>query len=402
MDRGPAAFLLPMPSLIALAEGAASRAELGLYGHVPPALEEALLKAALDGAPIPSELPACEALDPGWARLLPLLSLHPDEPRLPEALRHGIAEMRRRAAYRYFILKGELRAILALLDDDIPALLLKGFPLATQFYPHAWQRPMVDLDLCVPRRQFAAATARLQSAGWRAEGPDNTLGGIGDHALTLRGPTGIALDLHCRVLWCSRWVSADDRFWAGAVPLPLGNRATLTLNAADHLFHAFLHGVRKNWVSPIRWMVDACFILRSAGDRMDWERLRENARVHDCGGPVTACLRYLREGLGVGVPAAAVAAMARVPFTAHSDRWFRAEAAQPPPPRDFPRRLISLNRAYRRAARDAAPWPIVLPRLLPYFKAKHGIARWRDVPGEIAWRLGPPRPTSRADRPEES
>lgn len=45
------------------------------------------------------------------------------------------------------------------------------------------------------------------------------------------------------------------------------------------LLHIVVHGVRWNPEPPIRWIPDATFVLRAAGDSIDWDRLVQSART---------------------------------------------------------------------------------------------------------------------------
>lgn len=380
-------------------EGAPGSA-LARYGYAPSADETALLRAVLRGAPLPAKLLCGDPprLDPGVARLLPLLHAHPDLAAAP-ALRQRVADERRRSARRYFSLKAELRAIVALLGSaGIQALLLKGFPLATLYYDDVGQRPMADLDVCVRPERFADAVALLLAGGFRRydpEAPDREPAaeaalGFAAHATSFINDAGVELDLHHHVLMCAGWNGADDGLWADAQPFRLADRSVLTLDPADHLLHVCLHGIVRNPVSPVRWVVDAAHLIDRAPGGLDWQRIHARARAFDCRGPLLAALRYLREEHGCGIPRDALDELARVPFSAVSDRWFCIAGRREPPETGLRRRVARLILEYRRHGRGGRRRASPLG-LVRYFMTKWRIKGYRQLPKEILARCLAPR-----------
>lgn len=379
---------------------ASARVQLARYGHAPSADEAALLRAALLRAPIPGKLLRHDppTLDPGVARLLPLLHAHPDLGAAP-ALGQRVAEERRRGAHRYFSLKTELRAVAApLASAGIETLLLKGFPLATLYYDDVGQRPMSDLDVCVRPERLADAVALLLAGGYRRydpeapdrEPPAESALGFTPHATSFTNDAGVELDLHHHVLMCAGWPGADDGFWTDAQPFHLADRSVLTLDPADHLLHVCLHGVVRNPVSPVRWVVDAARLIERAPGGLDWQRLEARARAFDCRGPLLAALRYLKEEHGCPIPPAALEGLAKVPFSAASDRWFRIVGRREPPETGLRRRIGRLILDYRRHGRGGGNRASPVG-LLRYFMTKWRIEGYRQLPREIIIRCLPSR-----------
>jgi hypothetical protein len=109
-----------------------------------------------------------------WHRLLPLahdhVRAHPDLV-VPDAVRAALRDGAREQAARGLHLQAELDRVLALLAErEIPALLLKGAALVGEVYPDASLRPMVDLDLLVPRDAVQAAHEAVQELGYGVGG----------------------------------------------------------------------------------------------------------------------------------------------------------------------------------------------------------------------------------------
>lgn len=395
-----AGLLHPMRDPGTARRGAASA--LARYGHVPGPDETALLRAALGQAPIPLELLTGDwsRLDPGVVRLFATLHGHAGMAALAAPLRQRIAGLRRENALRYYMLTAELHAVVAALAAaGIEGLVLKGFALACRYYGDVGQRPMSDLDICVRPERFAEAVRCLAACGFRRFDPGapsieprrTPQPGIGSHSLTFINERGVELDLHHNVLMCACWPGADDRFWDGAVAFPILGLPASTLNATDHLLQACLHGMPRNPVSPIRWVVDAAHLIAQAREPIDWQRLCRHAEQFDCRGPLAAALGYLRESFACPIPDQAFDALGRVPFSALSDRWFRATGQRLWAGSALADRLSSLLLEYRRYCRFHGNLPVSPAGLTRYYMAKWQIGSWRELLRELVRRSARPR-----------
>jgi Uncharacterised nucleotidyltransferase len=360
------------------------QAELADYGHAPGPVELSLLRCIVLGEPIPRSVvelvTGTAATDAGISRLLPALRGHPDLGRLPGAARDRIAAGHRESTCRYLALKASLSLLLPrLAAAGIEVLLLKGFPLATLYYQSVGARPMVDLDLAVHPAHFGAARRAIEQAGLATSAERRAAPPLpGGHAVAFRAEDGLELDLHAQVLHASRWAGADDAFWSGAVRLAIRGHRALTLCPADHLLHSCIHGVQRNEVSPVRWIVDAACILRRG--EIDWRRLVEQVGRHDCAGPVRAGLGYLCDQLALPIPAQVLAELDRLPRSEASDRYFRLVAIGPAS-RGGPRHwLARLAADHARLARGQAAAGQAAPRLLGLAISKLELDGWRALP----------------------
>lgn len=200
----------------------------------------------------------------------------------------------------------KLEEVLALLETHlIPALVLKGAALTTQVYRDPGLRPMIDLDVAVPRDCAHRIVDVLSEGGWAYEcgRPLPPAAGF-DQIRTLRfeNDDGVELDLHFALFPEALDWPAVLPFWADAVPLQVGRQSALTLSATDHLLHVLVHGNRAHrTMPPIRWVADAVWLLRSEA-AIDWQRLIERARNLDCQHSLSAALRYLVDRHAVCVP----------------------------------------------------------------------------------------------------
>jgi hypothetical protein len=324
----------------------------GRGGCWPDPQQERLLKALLTDGAAAREAYAhwraqadLESPDGGTYRLLPLLvavlkRLRIDEPALPKlAGIHRMAWCKNQVLFRH--LAGTLGA---LRDAGVPALVMKGVPLATSYYDDPGQRPMDDADVLVPAGQAERAVACLVSAGWSATpsplqqiGARSALARLGftvrprrsaDFSAVFRGVRhghgferpGAALDLHWRVSERAARPGIDDGVWARARPLTVAGAETLAMAPTDLLLHVVAHGVRWNPVPPLRWVADAAVLLRAPDAAIDWPVLVEEARARGSVLPVHAGLAYLKALLGAPVPDDVLRELAAQPAS-RGERW---------------------------------------------------------------------------------
>ncbi|WP_296926034.1 nucleotidyltransferase family protein, partial [Thiohalocapsa sp.] len=142
-------------------------------------LAEQLLCAGLIGSDAKFPTPAPSALVESIATLA---RLHGVEPLLhrcavkakslllwPQALLEQFAQTTRAQAVTEVLWQREIRQLLDALDSaGVPALLLKGAPLAYTHYEAPYLRPRGDTDVLIPVDQRAAAHGVLLDCGYTA------------------------------------------------------------------------------------------------------------------------------------------------------------------------------------------------------------------------------------------
>ena len=218
-------------------------------------------------------------LDEGSNRLMALLcrNLERAGVRAPE---HEILKGNWR--YHWYINKGRMREFAAvqalLVKAGIPAVALKGVPLAAFYYEDLGARPMTDFDLLVRREHGAAAVECLLAAGYQLNFPFKP-----DHLVHHNGRTffkkgATDIDLHWRVLHDIKNPWSDDEFLAGAKTRVFEGTPIRFLRAEDQVIHLCSHGMRHNVVAPLRWLADVAVVMRREGDRMDLDYLWDAAR----------------------------------------------------------------------------------------------------------------------------
>jgi hypothetical protein len=280
-----------------------------------------LLRAALGDARVAAEAWQvwCKRVsfdDMGEAsmRLMPLVSKN--------LATHGIEHEltgRLRGIHRYWwsrnqhLLHRLARVIDLLAAESIDVMVLKGVPLALRYYGDPGLRPMSDFDLLVPTRDADRALARLRAGGWKPTEPIRIH--LADRTIDTRVYPGVGLvdgegqecDLHWHVLHDCCFDGADESIWRHAETLSIHDRSFLAPDATDLLMHVCVHGATYNPMPPVRWIADAAMILRTAGDRVDWDRLVFEAETRLLAVVMREAVEVLRETVDADVPASVVA-----------------------------------------------------------------------------------------------
>jgi hypothetical protein len=99
------------------------------------------------------------------------------------------------------------------------------------------------------------------------------------------------------------------------------------------LLHTCVHGLQWSIVPPVRWVADACHLLRRAP--IDWMRLVDHASERMLVLPLRDGLAYLRSAMQADVPDDV---LDRLTHVAVPD-WARAEHRIRMQPRSLPRQI---------------------------------------------------------------
>ena len=301
----------------------------------PDEAQTLLLRAGLgDGAGAARAFERwCEGVDfsgpieAGSARLLPLVHFNLERLGCDHARMGLIWGLRRRAWVEGQIRIRDAAAALALLaGGGMRAMVLKGLPLALDYYERPGLRPMADIDLAVDADRARAAMRLLEAGGWRPMDPD-TIARAGylvaaRNAAAFRGQSGVELDLHWHLLHESATDESGRRFWEGSVPIQVAGAPALRLGATHMLMHVMIHGMRQDYIPPLRWIADSIMILRKDGARIDWDELLGFARQARLLSRVALALDYLERSFDAGIPQAvlAEARRARPTIVEHLER----------------------------------------------------------------------------------
>ncbi|WP_135622039.1 nucleotidyltransferase domain-containing protein [Solemya pervernicosa gill symbiont] len=208
----------------------------------------------------------------------------------------------RRTWYHNQLIFARLATVLeALKQRNIPTLLLKGVPLTLLYYRDPGLRPMLDLDLMVPRKYTYEAIEVLTQLGWQAIDQRDAENSCLNHAVALRSQDGVEIDLHFSVVPECLSDRCNELFWQASQSVKHATFAAQTLDGAGHLVHTIVHGLRPNRDGSIRWIADAVLLMRSEKN-IDWQRVVLIASRIRMGKILLAGLRYLIKHHEVVVP----------------------------------------------------------------------------------------------------
>ena len=194
-------------------------------------------------------------------------------------------------------------------------MLLKGAALTLLHYRDPGLRPMDDVDILVPTRQWRAAVDAVFELGWRPRAPVTPRHVEASHGMDFGNAEAHRMDLHWHLLPESCWPGADDEFWGHASTTSLHGVPVSILDPTDQLFHTCAHGVKWEPVPSLRWIVDAAMILKDPSVTIDWDRLLRLTDRHRVVPSLRDALTYLETELGLPVPAAVRTALSAAPVS---------------------------------------------------------------------------------------
>lgn len=348
----------------------------------PTAAQRLLLRAALLDGPEGREAwevwrreTDIERLDPGSQRLLPLLyrtarSYAADDPLLD----------RLKGVYRHtwsangLLLLDAGRVLRALVRAGVHVVALDGTALVVRYYQDRGARAADSIAVLVSPDDVPMAAGVLAEEGWRSDPPD--LPGAGPYTSQARLVGGHrAVDL----LWdpfpegCGPGIG--DEFRASSEPGEVAEVACRLLSPTDELLRTCVRAARWEEIPSFRRLADAQVILRTAGARVDWDRLADHAVRVGVVLPVLAALSLVREVLDAPVPADTLRRLQHARVSAGDRLEQRLREA----PRPHLGRLPDLLFRYRRLA-GPGPAGSRQPGLVRYLQGAWGVRRGWQLP----------------------
>lgn len=197
----------------------------------------------------------------------------------------------------------KMRPTLALLKEGgVDLLMLKGVPMALNYYRNLALRPMSDFDVAVRPEQLSLALSLLKKEGWPFHRTPNDDDLRYFHSLSCVNVEQMELDLHYHILIEKPCADSDLFFWSSAQRLDYQGLETLQLSPTAQLMHTILHGIRWNVETPVRWIPDALMIIRERGNEIDWEQLITFAETQHILFRLNLGLNYLMQHFGLVLP----------------------------------------------------------------------------------------------------
>lgn len=161
-------------------------------------------------------------------------------------------------------------------QEGIRVVILQGMDLLHHLYEDIGQRPLIDIDVWVSKKDYPRFVGVLESLGYERDAiyPD-----------TFRqGPT--VLDVHTHILWADRIQArnmildkSEDHIIREVREIEMEGEKAFCLRPCDQVLYLSLHAF-KHRVNRLIWLVDIQRILERWKEQ-DWKRLA--ARAEDLG-----------------------------------------------------------------------------------------------------------------------
>jgi hypothetical protein len=173
----------------------------------------------------------------------------------------------------------ELSKVLkALENDNIQAIVLKGFAVAGLIYENIALRPMGDIDLLAKSEDILRINNILSDLGWENKSRHlltNKQRLTGDLTY-LKGSTLIELQ-------SKLYLMPNFNSWENISSVAIDGTNVPILKLDDFLLHLCLH-LNKHILcgfSSLVWVCDINEMLKKFGDRIDWNYMIQTARVYN-------------------------------------------------------------------------------------------------------------------------
>ena len=328
-----------------------------------------------------------DTVDTPSTAILPLLHRQLERLGIDDPLRPRLRGIYRRTWYvNQLNLDRHASALRAVQEAGVEPLVVSSWELPLLYYGgDLGVRTVPSLQLLLRPEDVAAAEGALAAGDWsRVEATRHS------SRFTRAGDECI---LHERLF--PEFAGEPADLLEPSVELELGGLAARALGPADELLAVCVGGARTNVPQGILWVTDAAAVVASAGPEVDWERLVRQARKLRATLRVRDALAYLRDEIGVAVPARVVEELGATPtnrreLLAHRAAGTRAGAFGAPP------------QAFIRFLHTTADRPLAraLGSLPSFLRDEWGLERRSQVPLRAA-RKGAARLT-RARRPTAS
>ncbi|WP_176250846.1 MULTISPECIES: nucleotidyltransferase family protein [unclassified Sulfitobacter] len=251
-----------------------------------------------------------------------------DDPREPQ-----LKIMRVQNAFNNQLLLRQLQMIARQFAEfGLEFLIFKGAALAPTVYPHLSCRRVGDIDMLVREADFDRAAAHLKDLGWHPKSlhaaSADSLARLFRHGISwTHTDHEFDLDLHMHINHHASWPGTDEIYWERTATYIVNGTTIRTLSLEDHLLQVCAHGLAQNFHPPVRWALDAHWILQSADKTFDWDRLIANAERTRSSIIMTVALGYLRDVLEADIPPEVLTRLSRTPFDKTEIRALKSRLA---------------------------------------------------------------------------
>ena len=177
-------------------------------------------------------------------------------------------------------------------QSEIPILLLKGAPLAINYYDNIAGRPLSDVDIMIKPKDLVNTIAIFKKNGFHPITPIQKNTFKWRHAVGFENNDGLEIDLHLSLFLENLNEKDQEVYWEHSEAMVFFGKKTQTLCPTDHLLHTIVHGVVHNDSVPIRWIADAKMILEK--NSIDWDRIVRLSAKNKVSVKILVSLKYLK------------------------------------------------------------------------------------------------------------
>ena len=219
------------------------------------------------------------------------------------------------------------KLLLALRQEKIEVIILKGAALAETVYPHRALRPMSDIDLLLRKEQLGKVESKLLDMGYLFDGHGKTKEFYLQHhyhwMFTKR--SAISIEIHWHIMRPEGPFSIDIAgFWKRAQWTKIAGVEALVLCPEDLVLYLCQHFWKHKLLGGIRPLCDIAETAKYYSGELDWSRLINTSSGWDMNPCSYLGLSLARELLGAPVRDDFLRAIRPVNFNMEVINWARA------------------------------------------------------------------------------
>lgn len=202
---------------------------------------------------------------------------------------------------------GDIVKVLRTLEENgIQAVVLKGFPLATQLYGNVGARPSRDVDIFVWPKDVDKARNIIETHGYNREYPSfKTIPKWpqkwmqrNHHFVYWHGKKNVCIELHWKMGRPGMEIPLDN-IESSLMQVNIAGQQIYTLKTEELFLFLILHGASHGWFR-LKWLCDIGTMLQQVD--FSWERLYTLTKHLDVEPILNQAIIFSRDVLGVTVP----------------------------------------------------------------------------------------------------
>ena len=178
-------------------------------------------------------------------------------------------------AARNSLLYADLKKLLlALRQEKIAVVILKGAALAETVYPGRALRPMSDIDLLVSRERLVDVESKLLTMGYGIDASTHEHHREQHYHLAFTKAAAPSIEIHWHVQRPAGPFRIDiENLWARSRKTRIAGVEALVFSSEDLVLHLCQHFWKHNLAGGIRPLCDIAESTRYYGDGIDWPKI---------------------------------------------------------------------------------------------------------------------------------